>query len=71
MVSIHSRVETDCHCERSEAIFSGMGVPPVVIPADAGNQTGPRIGVRGDPAKRGAILANRTNILAISTEADE
>ena len=26
----------------------GTGVPPVVIPAEAGIQTGPRIGVRGD-----------------------
>jgi|GEM_PF-5948894 len=37
---------------KPEAIFCGMGILPVVIPAYAvprgAGQTGPRIGVRGD-----------------------
>jgi hypothetical protein len=66
VVNMHlqSRVGRCCHCERSEAISGGMGVPPGVIPAYAdcrgaarcallsgGSRTAPtrsRIGVRDD-----------------------
>jgi hypothetical protein len=46
---------------RAERIsLRGTGVASAVIPAQAGIQTGPRIGVRGDdgPARRPFIRAN-------------
>ena len=42
----------DCHCERSEAISGGMGVPLVVIPAYAEN-------ARLDPGSESGVTNDR------------